>query len=70
MGGAPSIPKPPALPPPPTEEDPAIERAREEFKTTQEKRETRRKTVLTESGPGGKLLGEEAEVLKTKLGGS
>tara|TARA_B100000287_G_C20271079_1_gene638016 strand:+ start:323 stop:541 length:219 start_codon:yes stop_codon:yes gene_type:complete len=69
MGGAPSIPAPPPLPPPPKVEDPAIVASREKFKTTLAERTTRKGTVLTKQSKEGQLLGEEASVLRTKLGG-
>ena len=74
MGGSPSIPTPPPLPPPPPapsadKEDPAIAASRERYKLTQAQRETRARTVLTKSSREGKLMGEEANIMRTKLGG-
>ena len=72
MGGSPKIPTPPPLPtPPPTDdkEDPKITEAREKYKLTLDQREGRRRTILTESTREGTLVGEEANVLRTKLGG-
>ncbi len=69
MGGSPSIPTPPPLPPEPKADDPAIAASREKYKLTQAKRTTQKSTVLTKSNRQGLLLGEEANVAKTKLGG-
>tara|TARA_Y100001951_G_scaffold79290_1_gene67053 strand:+ start:266 stop:481 length:216 start_codon:yes stop_codon:yes gene_type:complete len=69
MGGSPSIPAPPPAPPPaPKAEDPAIAESREAYKTVQQAREGRKQTVLTKSNRKGMLLGEEADILRTKLG--
>jgi hypothetical protein len=75
MGGSPSIPTPPPLPTPPPapsadKEDPAIAQSRERYKMTLAQRTTRQGTVLTKQNREGQLLGEEASVNKTKLGGS
>jgi len=69
MGGAPKIPTPPPLPPPPKVEDPAIAESRERFKTTLAERTTRKGTILTKQTREGQLLGEEANISRTKLGG-
>ena len=74
MGGAPSIPTPPPLPTPPPapsadREDPAIAASREKYKMTAAQRTTRQATILTKHNRQGQLMGEEANIAKTKLGG-
>jgi len=74
MGGAPSIPTPPPLPAPPPapsadKEDPAIAASREKYKMTMAQRTTRQGTILTKQNREGQLMGEEANIAKTKLGG-
>tara|TARA_R110002020_G_C16099591_1_gene758588 strand:- start:248 stop:463 length:216 start_codon:yes stop_codon:yes gene_type:complete len=70
MGGTPSIPAPPPAPPPaPKAEDPAIVESREAYKATQQEKVGRKQTVLTKSNRKGMLMGEEADILRTKLGG-
>jgi hypothetical protein len=76
MGGSPSIPTPtpPPLPPPPPapsadREDPAIAASREKYKTAMSERTTRKGTVLTKQNREGQLMGEEASITRTKLGG-
>ncbi len=74
MGGAPSIPAPPPLPTPPPapsadREDPAIAASREKYKMTMAQRTTRKGTVMTKQSRSGELLGEEANIARTKLGG-
>tara|TARA_R110002020_G_scaffold170484_1_gene360210 strand:- start:812 stop:1024 length:213 start_codon:yes stop_codon:yes gene_type:complete len=68
MGGSPSIPAPVSLPPEPVEEDPQIEESREAYKTVQQAKIGRKQTVLTKSNRKGGLIGEEADILRTKLG--
>lgn len=61
----------PSLPPPvpvPKTEDPSIVASREAYKATQQAKEGRKQTVLTKSNRKGMLLGEEADILRTKLG--
>ena len=76
MGGSPSIPTPtpPPLPPPPPapsadREDPAIAASREKYKAAMSERTTRKGTVLTKQNREGQLMGEEASITRTKLGG-
>ena len=74
MGGAPRIPTPPPLPPPPPapsadKEDPAIAASREKYKMTMAQRTTRQGTIITKQTREGQLLGEDANIAKTKLGG-
>ena len=74
MGGAPRIPTPPPLPPPPPapsadKEDPAIAASREKYKMTMAQRTTRQGTILTKQTREGQLMGEDANIAKTKLGG-
>jgi len=75
MGGSPSIPTPPPLPPPPppapsvATEDPAIVASREKYKIGMSERTTRKGTVLTKQNREGQLMGEEASITRTKLGG-
>ena len=72
MGGSPSIPTPPApppLPPAPVVEDPAIDESREKYKIAMAERTTRNKTILTKQDRKGQLMGEEASITRTKLGG-
>ena len=68
MGGSPSMPTPPPPTPVPKKEDPAIAESREAYKTVQQAKEGRKKTILTKSNRKGMLLGEEADILRTKLG--
>ena len=68
MGGAPSIPTPPPLPPPPKVEDFAIAESREKYKVSQAEKSTRKGTILTKQNRKGELLGEAANISKTKLG--
>ena len=68
MGGAPSIPSPPPLPPAPKVEDHAIAESREKYKVAQAERSTQKGTVLTKQNRSGQLLGEAANISKTKLG--
>ena len=69
MGGSPSIPTPPPLPPAPKVEDPAIDESREKYKTAMSERTTRKGTILTKQTREGQLMGEEASITRTKLGG-
>jgi len=74
MGGAPSIPTHPPLPAPPPapsadKEDPAIAASREKYKMTMAQRTTRQGTILTKQNREGQLMGEEASITRTKLGG-
>ena len=69
MGGSPSIPTPPPLPPAPKVEDPAIDESREKYKIAMAERTTRKGTILTKQTREGQLMGEEASITRTKLGG-
>lgn len=69
MGGTPSIPTPPPLPPAPKVEDPAIDESREKYKIAMAERTTRKGTILTKQTREGQLMGEEASITRTKLGG-
>jgi len=69
MGGSPSIPTPPPLPPAPKVEDPAIDESREKYKIAMAERTTRKGTILTKQNREGQLMGEEASITRTKLGG-
>ena len=69
MGGSPSIPTPPPLPPAPVVEDPAIDESREKYKVAMSERTTRKGTILTKQNREGQLMGEEASITRTKLGG-
>jgi hypothetical protein len=69
MGGSPSIPTPPPLPPAPKVEDPAIDESREKYKIAMSERTTRKGTILTKQNREGQLMGEEASITRTKLGG-
>ena len=68
MGGAPSIPSPPPLVAAPKVEDFAIAESREKYKVSQDQKSTRKGTVLTKQNRKGELLGEAANISKTKLG--
>ena len=69
MGGAPSIPAPPPLPPAPKVSDPAVDLSREKYKIAMSERSTRKGTVMTKQTRSGELLGEAANISRTKLGG-